>query len=325
MRFLALCFLLPLAAHADCGGRNLIDALPPDQRTALETAANAVPFATGNIWHATKGGQDITLIGTFHLNDPRFDQIIAAVEPTLANASALLVEAGPQEEAALKSFIADHPERLINQTGPTLPEVLSPEDWQKVVTALQARNMPAFFGAKLQPWYLTTILSIPACEFSTAAVDSGLDKRLMAMAAAKSIPVKALETFDTILSVFDSFTSDEQLDMLTQALDTGGAAEADMAMTVSDSYFAGTNRLFWEFSRQQLLALPGADPAKVAREFDQIEATIITRRNRSWIPLILQAAAAKSPILVAVGALHLPGEQGVLNLLKQDGWDITPW
>ena len=50
----------------------------------------------------------------------------------------------------------------------------------------------------------------------------------------------------------------------------------------------------------------------------------MTRRNRAWLPVI-EAQAAKGQLVVAFGALHLPGETGVLNLLAQNGWKISPW
>jgi uncharacterized protein YbaP (TraB family) len=50
---------------------------------------------------------------------------------------------------------------------------------------------------------------------------------------------------------------------------------------------------------------------------------MINRRNRAWVPVI-SAAATKGPLVVAFGALHLSGSEGVLNLLVQDGWAVAP-
>jgi uncharacterized protein YbaP (TraB family) len=48
---------------------------------------------------------------------------------------------------------------------------------------------------------------------------------------------------------------------------------------------------------------------------------MISSRNAAWVP-VLEGAAQKGPVLAAFGALHLPGEHGVLNLLAQNGWTI---
>lgn len=324
MRILVLIWLLlPFAAQADCAGRNLITALPSAQRATLQAAAEAAPFATGNLWYATRGAAHITLVGTFHLDDPRHASTLTALDPDLIAARTLLVEAGPEEEAALLADLAAHPARLINP-GPTLPDSLAPQHWATLSDALTARGIPPVFAAKLQPWYVATLLAVPACQFASAATAQGLDKRLIAAAQAKGIPVKGLEPFDTVFTLFDSFTPADQTEMLLETLATAGPLENDMAVTLADSYFAGQSRLFWEFSKAQMLDLPGADPIKVTHQFALVEDALMTRRNTAWLPVI-EAEAAKGPIVVAFGALHLAGDSGVLNLLAQNGWAITPW
>ena len=46
-------------------------------------------------------------------------------------------------------------------------------------------------------------------------------------------------------------------------------------------------------------------------------------RNRAWLPVLTQAAS-EGPAFAAFGALHLSGEEGVLNLLKAEGFDLQP-
>lgn len=319
---LLVALFLPLAALAECVGQNLIDALPADQTAAIRAAADAVPFAHGNFWTAERDGQKITLAGTLHIDDPRHEAATQWLIPEILGTSALLVEAGPEEEKALLAYIAAHPERMIIQTGPTLPEALPEAQWQRLSGALRARGIPPFMAAKLQPWYVASILAIPACQLSLGAAMNGLDRRLTDAATAGGIQVQALEPFDTIFGIFDSFTQADQMAMLVQTLaDVDG--NDDMAVTLSDSYFAGENRLFWEFSKLHLLNVPGLSPQELQREFDLMETALITRRNATWIAPI-EAAAAKGPVVVAFGALHLPGDKGVLNLLAQNGWTISP-
>jgi uncharacterized protein YbaP (TraB family) len=178
-------------------------------------------------------------------------------------------------------------------------------------------------AAKMKPVFLTAILSIPACNFAAAAADAenGLDKRLIALAAARNLPIRGLEPFDTIFGIFDRFTPADQIALLTQTLDTEGSSD-DMAHTLADAYFAGEVRLFWHFSYQKSLSLPGMTRAQADREFALVESALMNTRNAAWIPVI-EAAAARGPIVVAFGALHLSGEGGVLTLLQRDGFQIT--
>jgi uncharacterized protein YbaP (TraB family) len=318
----ALFVLTALPAQAEaCHGRNLISALPPVQLDALKARAE-VPFAHGNLWTATKDGRQITLAGTYHLADPRLDGVLAALAPSLAAATTLLVEAGPQEEIALKAAIARNP-ALMQTTGPALPDLLAQEEWQKLAAAFQARGIAPQVAGRMQPWLLSTLLAVPACMFPLAAgYDQGLDKRLIALAEARHLPVQSLEPFDTIFGVFARFKDTDQIALLTQGA-AQDASSDDMTATLADSYFAGESRLFWAFSRDQMLTLPGSTPASVDAQVALMERAMITTRNAAWIP-VLTTAAARGPVLAAFGALHLSGEAGVLNLLARDGWTVAP-
>ncbi len=328
MRYLAtLAFLLamPAAVQAGaepCHGQNLITALPPADLAALKAKAE-VPFAHGNLWQASKDGHEIILAGTYHLNDPRFAPILALLTPRLAASTTLLVEAGPLEEEALKAKIAKDPSLMLLTKGPTLPEQLAPEDWDSLAAALKARGMLPAMAAKMQPWLVASMLGMPACMFPMTPTNTeGLDKQLIAMAQAKGIPIKALEPADAILSIFGQIPPDQQLEMLMQTVAIDAQSD-DMATTLSDSYFSGESRLFWEFTALQTASLPGMTPDRAAAEMALVDRAMISSRNASWIP-VLEAAAAKGPVLAAFGALHLPGEAGVLTLLAQSGWRLSP-
>ena len=304
----------------ECRGHNLIDALSPGLRAILQAQASSEPYARGNLWLATKAGAEVTLVGTFHLDDPRHAATVAALEPALNKARVLLVEAGPQEEVAIQSLLGQEPWRMMIMTGPTLADQMPVADWARVAGALTARGMSPGLGAKFQPWFLTALLAVPACIFADAAAAQGLDKRLMARAGDLGVPVQALEPFDTIFGIFDQFSARDQMAMLMQTVDAEGLSD-DMAVTLSDAYFAGQSRLFWEFSRHQVLDHSGMTAAEIDREFALVDTAMISGRNAKWIPVI-ETAADKGPVVVAFGALHLSGNKGVLNLLARRGWKI---
>lgn len=314
----ALCLATPLTAQ--CVGQNLITALPAADQTALRARAGQQPFAVGNYWQATRGSEVIHLIGTYHFDDPRHSATMATLAPVLAAAQTLLVEAGPEEEAALIARMSDDPSLIINTDGPTLPQVLPPEDWKRLSTALKDRGFPPFMAAKFRPWYLSMMLSIPPCEIAAAAKAKGLDGLIINAATVQGLKIQALEPYDTIFGIFDTMPIDDQLAMITATLALEDKS-ADMSITLADTYFAEESRLIWEFTRALTLQLPGFSPERVEKDFAAMEESLMKKRNRSWIPVI-ETAAAKGPVLVAFGALHLSGDAGVLNLLADQGYEI---
>lgn len=314
-------FGLCVPAFAECQGSNLIAAMPAKAQADLRAQADAQPYAVGNYWVATKGPEVIHLIGTYHFNDPRHAATMAKLAPVLAQARTLLVEAGPAEEESLKQRISDDPSLIINMTGPTLPDLMQPDDWKLLSKAISARGIPAIMAAKFRPWYVSMLLSIPVCGMAEQVSPNGLDNQLIQAAKAKGIDVRALEPYDTVFGIFGQMTQAQQIDMLTTALAMEDVS-ADTATTLGDAYFAEEGRLIWEFNRLQSLQMPGYTPERVDAEFAVLEKSMMTDRNRAWIPVI-KAAAKDGPLLVGFGALHLSGEAGVLRLLENDGYTIS--
>ena len=88
-------------AATACAGRDLMADVPPARMAEMQAAADAVPFSKGLFWQAKKGEARIILAGTYHFGDDRHDAAVTRLRPVIARAGALLVEAGPKEEARL--------------------------------------------------------------------------------------------------------------------------------------------------------------------------------------------------------------------------------
>jgi hypothetical protein len=309
-------------AGAACYGMNILDTLPAKERAAIEAAAERVPFPSGNLWRATRDGQSLTLVGTYHLDDPRHQPIVDALAPAIAAAPVLLVEAGPEEERQLLAHMGRDPSFMTITEGPTLLEMLPPDLWEQMKIALAERGIPGFMAAKFQPWYVMVLLSIPPCAMDLTAEPKGLDGMLIDTATAAGVPVRALEPYDTIFSLFDALGGQDQVALIEQSLALEPAS-TDFSITLADAYFDGENRVMWELMRHQSLEMPGYTPEQVEADMAVLEKVLLDDRNIAWIDGI-EAAAAEGPAVVAFGALHLPGERGVLNLLAQRGWALEP-
>ncbi|AWD21715.1 TraB/GumN family protein [Fuscovulum blasticum] len=328
MRFLIALFaslllhLAPAAATA-CYGLNLLDLMPAADRARIEAAAAAVPYSEGNLWTATKGKASLTIIGTYHLDDPRHNAVMQRITPLLAAARMLLVEGGPEEEKRLKDRMASDPGVLMITEGPSLLEMLPPETWARLKQALADRGIPGIMAAKFQPWYVTVLLSVPPCAMADLSQPKGLDGLLIDAATVAGKPIRALEPYDTVFAIFDAFAQQDQVAMIDQSLALEPVS-ADFSVTLADAYYDGKSQLIWELMRETSYNMPGYTREQVDAEMKAMEEVLVSRRNRAWIPVIDAAAAEGGPLVVAFGALHLPGPEGVLNLLAQDGWTITP-
>jgi uncharacterized protein len=322
---LCLCLVLPLSvappAAAQCAGLNLFDTMDPARQAEIAKATNAVPFASGNFWQATRGEEVITIAGTYHFDDPRHAPNIAALTPFITDAAAVLVEAGPDEEKALMQKMSREPSVLVITEGPPLNQRLPPEIWEPLSNAMSDRGIPPFMTAKFQPWYVLTLLSIPPCAMASMTEQpKGLDGAVIDTALAAGVPVRALEPFDTLFKIFGDITPEELTDLLVSTLAIEDMSE-DYFTTLVDSYFAGESRMAWELMRFAGYDTPGYTRDQIDADFARMEELISSSRNRAWIP-VLTEAAAQGPVFTAFGALHLSGQDGVLNLLQKEGYTL---
>lgn len=331
---LALSALVPAQAQdtaAICAGRDLMATLSDAERAQIARAVAATPYAAGTRWRATRGDAVIEIVGTYHFPDPRHAPVVAALRPLIADAAALLVEVSPEGEEQLTRALAQDPSLMVDASGPTLPERLPPEQWRTLGEAMEARGIPPIMASKMRPWYVATVLGLSPCMIEasrkrgTSPEAAGLDHQLIAAAQDAGTRVLALEPWDTMFAIFAGLTPEEELDMIRAALPAAQLAD-DYATTTIEAYFRGDIWAIWEFSRLDALNSSELPAEAVAHQMQLAEERLMTARNGNWIAPLTKAAqeAAKQGrhVVAAFGALHLPGENGVLRLLERDGWTI---
>lgn len=316
----ALLLLTSPPAFAACGGDSYIDRLPQAQQDEIAKAIAATPYAQGLLWELTRGDQTLTLVGTMHIYDTRLTALFDKVAPTLRAADLLLVEATDAEMSAMQQALAADPSLYLITDGPTLPDLLAPEVWEQVKAAAAARNLPGFMVAQMQPWYLALTLGIPPCAMADlAAGKQGLDHMLSTAAAEADIPTQALESWDTLIAVLGDGTIDEQIAMMRMGLISPADQQA-IFVTMLDAYFAEEIAIVWEISTIAAKDLSQLSEAEATAQMLDTQEVLLNNRNRDWIPVIEAAMSEHDTVVVAVGAAHLPGDMGLLALLRTQGW-----
>lgn len=310
-------------AHAQfCQGTDQRPYLTDAERQEIAQRIENVPFAEGNVWTATKGDRVLSLIGTVHLGSPALDPLTDAVAPLLNGADALLVEATPEGERALKTRIATDPDLAFLTSGPTLIDLLPPDLWAEIAEAARARGIPGPMAAKFQPWFLSLSLAIPPCAVKAVASGAlGLDKRLMAMADDLDIPVKALEDPIETIKMLSSDPLETQLSYLALGIYDSAVAEDSLA-TLMAQYLEGKHTASMETARilaRRHLSIPDAEFDAL---FDEAMDLLLVSRNHAWMDRI-EAEPGQS-VVIAFGAAHLGGQEGVLSLLAARGYKIEP-
>ncbi|SMP26514.1 TraB/GumN family protein [Shimia sagamensis] len=329
MRFLTtLLFLLSFSsiASANCTGPNLYASLPDSERQALETKAAQAPFSEGVLWRAEKNGMVSHIIGTFHVHLPQHAAMVARLQELTPRAEKVFLELTDEDQLGFQRHLTDNPDSYLIQSGPSLIDRLGPDLWDRVVVQLQERGMPPFLAARYQPWFLGMTLMLPPCAFEIVkSGKKGLDQQIAAMAKANNLPTQSLDSIDGLLTMLASDPLEEQMEDLrwSLSLNTDPAAP-DLIAAMIAMYLEETIQLIWEFNTAETFKNAGTDKdkARLAELLKQAEDDLIVTRNTAWTK-VLTKELAQAPALVAVGALHLPGQTGVLAQLQNAGFTLT--
>lgn len=324
MRLIFLLFSLlaaPFGGFAqECQGQDLVAALSPAKRAELERAVQAQPYPEGLLWQAKRGDTTFWLFGTFHIYDDEVLQLLGRVRPLIQLADVVYVEGTREDMDKMQSEMLSRPEFMFNYDNPTLPDILSEAEWQILSEAVRARGMPPILASKLAPWLVSVTISLPVCALRAQKAGlEGLDVHIMDYAKSSGKPLKALEPYDTLFSVFSEVSFEDQVKMVQSAL-PGLAIGEDGFATMRQQYLDGRVLEIWEFSRMLGYQYSGLAPAEVDQMMGVSEAALIRRRNLDWLDRVLPDTEGKSAF-IAAGALHLAGNNGLLNMLDQRGFD----
>jgi uncharacterized protein YbaP (TraB family) len=203
--------------------------------------------------------------------------------------------------------------------GRSLDGLIPAGDLPMVEAGLSARGMPLASIRLMKPWMVASLLAIPACELNrkNGGVDI-LDIDLARRAEAAGKTVEGLETIEEQVSAMASLPMEDHVRGLVEMVRLADSMD-DVFETMLSLYAAG------EISRimptlNAALGTQGDDEAIAA--YAEFEEKMINARNRTMAER-LPPHLAEGGAFVAVGALHLPGEKGVIEELRRAGYSLS--
>lgn len=245
------------------------------------------------------------LFGTIHSEDARVVELPSAVRSAFDGARVFVMEVVPDAEAILQSMVA-----MVYTDGRTLADVIGNELFQQVVAAVETRGMSEEAIKDFKPWAIVAILSVPSGK-----TGEFLDLFLYKTALADGKPVIGLETMEEQIAVLGGMSEGDQVALLEQTLKVCDELP-DVYERLLDTY---VRRDLGELLRLGDEYLRGGDSALGER----FKAAALDVRNvrmtERMMPLLEQGGH-----FVAVGALHLPGSEGILARLRAAGLEVRP-
>lgn len=194
----------------------------------------------------------------------------------------------------------------------TLADLLTTEEYKKVKSYFSENSsmLPFEMLQTYKPLLTASLLA----EQQTTACDHMISMEQLIMAEAKEndVTIKGLETMDYQLGIFDQIPYKQQARQLYQMITHVGDQSAENEMQILTNAY-----------RRQELAKLEEMTRKEDMGIKNFADVLLYNRNANWAKK-LQTLMGDRSLVVAVGAGHLPGAKGVINLLRQAGYKVDP-
>lgn len=197
--------------------------------------------------------------------------------------------------------------KMMMKNGVTMESLTSKEDFA-IVDEFLKKNLG--FSAKLlntvKPFMVTAMLYPRMLDCPMQSVET----ELMKIAKEQKENTIGLETVAEQLNVFDAIPYQDQMDELVKT------AKSDLAKDVKE--LKEMLAIYKAEDIQAMIALTKNSENVMTSKYDD---ELLNNRNQNWISRI-QDIAKKDPTFFGVGAAHLGGEKGVINLLRKQGFTV---
>ena len=299
-----------------CAGRDL----STDARLKPDWTAHADDLVNGDglLWKLEKPGLAPSYFyGTIHSTGAGPIALANQTRSLIEHSASFASELGLLDAKMRIDLSAAMLQAALSPDKDTLAEALDAKDAAMVDGYLVNKGLPSEFVHHIKLWMLAMVVSLPFCESEGQRLGlPEVDEMLAELAQSYHVPITALESVA------------EQLNILSQASPALSAVllkSAARAPQQMDDAYKTLLSLYLQKRPSSSIAILDADPELTPGEreaADEFTRLLLSDRNETMIdraaPLL-----AKGGAFVAIGALHLVGKGGLVELARQRGFTIS--
>jgi len=257
------------------------------------------------LWKVAGDKNTVYILGSIHLLKRDRAVLKPIIQEVFTDSKRLVLEIDLLKEGPEK-FQQLLMQKGIDGDGKQLQQQLSPETYKLAAERADDLGIELKLLAPFKPWVVALTMVVMQLQKWGYDPNLGIDHQLARRAKQASKPVAGLETAEFQIDIFSRLTAPEQDMFLRQSLlemDQLEKSVDDVVAVWENGDIARGEQLFL----QSMLAYP------------ELKAKVLDERNRSWIGQIERFLKEDEDILVVVGAAHLVGKEGVIELLKARG------
>lgn len=261
-------------------------------------------FDKGILWQVGKPGQPQSyILGTIHSDDPAVTSLPPQVDKAIAVSRSFTAELDLNMSAMLEAQM-----QMLLPNNQSLEKIVGPGRFRECVNLMSGYGVPEMMVDRMKPWAIAAQLNMPRPNSGVF-----LDIKLYQLAQQRGLRLYGLETVAEQMSVFEDLTTQQQTLMLDQAIKDHPAMPQKISRLIR--YYRNRDlRGMMQYSEEELNR---TDP-----ELKKImEDRLINARNQRMVER-MQPQLTDGLAFIAVGALHLPGKKGILQLLENRGYRV---
>ncbi|WP_430430975.1 TraB/GumN family protein [Oceanicaulis sp.] len=267
-----------------------------------------------SIWMLEDEDNVAYIIGTIHLLKPETEWRTAYFEELLASVDQVWFEADVHSAEAQAQMQALVPQLGLNPQGQTLSSMLSEEGKANLATLAQRMGVPAEAMMAsldpLQPWLASVSLASAMAMAQGYDPQYGVEVALQAMIEPITDDVRYFETAEQQLGFLAGLPQAVQLRDL----------ESSLKQSVEEPHLLDELALAWEVG--DIEAIDHMINDRMKSESPEMYQALIVNRNYDWGEQIDQIMMGDEDVMIAVGVGHLPGPEGLAEVLRNLGYGV---
>ena len=260
------------------------------------------------LWRVSKDNHSIYLLGSIHYlkreNLPLHKSIIDAFDASKRLVFEIDLNRVSPDVAQRVTL-----EKAVYRDGQTLEQNVGQETYQLAEQRASKLGIDMTVMAPMKPWFVA--LTLVAIKFQQIGLDPnlGVDHYLAARARSSGKSTSGLETLEFQIGLLDQMSKRDQESLLRETVVELDLLDANINQIVQ-AWLKG------DVQSLESLLLAGM------KQYPEVHEKIIVERNRRWVPQIEKILAQGSGAMVVVGAAHLVGKDGVIEMLKARGYTL---
>lgn len=273
----------------------------------LSVALNV--WAESSVWMASSSTAKVYLAGSFHMLKTSDYPLPAEFSTAYKNSSKIVFEIPPDEtgnQGQMVEFMAG----AIYTDGTTLKDHISPEAYAKAEKFCRERNYPLELYRLFKPALFVMTLTIQEINRIGADPQKGVDYYFKEKALQDRKATGSLETVDEQLRLLLSMESVVGSDQILESIDEFKQIEKALG-----EYLAAWRK--GDELKMEELFINGL------KLYPKLYKTMVVDRNNKWLKDIKSFLNDSKNTMVIVGAAHLVGPDGLVNLLRKQGYKVV--